>query len=417
MTNFKRYLINERLSNVIWRSIQVFGKSAITLLIFFICAKVLSPYDFGIYNYLLSIIFLLIVICDFGISTAVSRYTTEYNLTDRIKYKSILTSSTIIVSILALFLSIFAILAGKYILTDKFYYIWYILPLVLLVPISSIYDGIYRGLKKFKQSSIIFIFSSITSLAFIYPLITRYGLIGALVAQDIFYLILVICLGYGYRDFDYKIDKYVIKEILSYSFLIGLANIGYFLYTRMDVVVLGKMGYIEELGYYEIINKIFLLLLAPLNLFSTVLAPDSTRDFISKNYTKIKERLFKESLFIFIIGLILSLFIFISSPYLFKNFLPEYNTNLLLNILNLIIFLLPFRYLSTYVSIGYITPMGFVKIITINLILFGLINVILDILLIGYFGFIGVVYATLISQIAYFICLGFFAYYKIKNLN
>jgi hypothetical protein len=39
-----------------------FGKQGITFLIFILCARLLTPYNFGIYNYALAIIFFLIIL-------------------------------------------------------------------------------------------------------------------------------------------------------------------------------------------------------------------------------------------------------------------------------------------------------------------------------------------------------------------
>ena len=99
----------ETVHNLTWRILQVFGKQGITFLIFILCAKFLVPYDFGIYNYSLTIIFFLIMFGDFGISTATSKYVAEYNIKDKEKLKSVLFNSGLIIlaiSILATILTI-----------------------------------------------------------------------------------------------------------------------------------------------------------------------------------------------------------------------------------------------------------------------------------------------------------------------
>src|SRR3989344_477957 len=70
----------ETIHNFIWRSMQIFAKQGITFLIFILSAKLLTPYDFGIYNYLLAIMFFLIMFGDFGISTATSKYVADFNI-------------------------------------------------------------------------------------------------------------------------------------------------------------------------------------------------------------------------------------------------------------------------------------------------------------------------------------------------
>src|SRR3989344_2031084 len=141
----------ETINNFIWRSLQVFGKQGIIFLIFILCAKLLIPYDFGIYNYVLAIIFFLIIFGDFGISTATSKYVAEYNLTDKEKLKGVLFNSGIVILGLTIIITVLTLIIGPFYLKDKYLYVLYLLPLVFLAPMTSLYDGIYRGLKKFKQ--------------------------------------------------------------------------------------------------------------------------------------------------------------------------------------------------------------------------------------------------------------------------
>jgi len=145
----------ETIHNFIWRSLQVFGKQGITFLIFILCAKLLSPYEFGIYNYVLAIIFFLIIFGDFGISTATSKYVAEYNVTDKKKLKSVLFNSGIIILGLTLLITLITITIGPWYLKEKYVYVLYLLPLIFLAPMTSLYDGIYRGLKRFKSLAII----------------------------------------------------------------------------------------------------------------------------------------------------------------------------------------------------------------------------------------------------------------------
>src|SRR3989344_6964083 len=179
-----KYLAHkETIHNFIWRLLQVFGKQGITILIFILCAKLLAPYDFGIYNYVLAIIFFLIMFGDFGISTATSKYVAEYNVTNKEKLKSILFNSGIIILGLTIIITIITLIFGELYLQDKYIYVLYLLPLVFLAPMTSLYDGIYRGLKKFKQLAVISLIIGVLSIIFVYILIKQYGLIGALISQ------------------------------------------------------------------------------------------------------------------------------------------------------------------------------------------------------------------------------------------
>ena len=75
--------------NLIWRGLQVLGKQGVIFAILILAAKLLDPYTFGVYNYILAIILFLVMFGDFGISTATSKYVAEYNATDKNKLKSV----------------------------------------------------------------------------------------------------------------------------------------------------------------------------------------------------------------------------------------------------------------------------------------------------------------------------------------
>ena len=99
---------------------------------FILCAKLLTPYDFGIYNYVLAIVFFLIIFGDFGISTATSKYVAEYNVTDKNKLKAVLFNSGIIILILTVIITILTLIIGPWYLKDKYVYVLYLLPLIFL---------------------------------------------------------------------------------------------------------------------------------------------------------------------------------------------------------------------------------------------------------------------------------------------
>src|SRR3989344_2280392 len=98
---------SEILKSLMWRSLQIGSKYGILLLIFILAAKYLSPYDFGVYNYLLAVAFFLIIIGDFGISFAASRYVAEYDSLDREKMKLVFFNSFILIFFISLILILF----------------------------------------------------------------------------------------------------------------------------------------------------------------------------------------------------------------------------------------------------------------------------------------------------------------------
>lgn len=408
-------LHKETIHNFIWRLLQTFGKEGITFLIFFICAKLLDPYTFGIYNYVLTIIFLLVVFGDFGISTATSKYVAEYNVNNKNRLKSILYTSLLLILGLTITVTILTLLFGKYFLGDKYIYILYTIPLIFLMPLSSLYDGIYRGLKKFKQLAIISLLIGIFSLGFVYILIKQYGLVGALISQNLFYLILVLGLGIGYKEFNLKADKIVMKKIFYYSLIIGFANIAFLLYTKIDILILKQFDFIVEIGYYEIVNRLFLALSIPTMILGQVIAPDIIKDLICKRYSIVRKKLIKSIPIFIFLGIFLSIILYLIFPPIIKIFLPEYYTKDFLMILTILLFYFPIKLYANFLVNGFITPGGYAKIIIISGFIVGVLNILLDYIFVIKYGFIGIFFSTSLVYLIHTLILGIYLYTKLLS--
>src|SRR3989339_341375 len=327
----------ETIHNFIWRSLQIFAKQGITFLIFILCAKLLTPYEFGVYNYALAIIFFLIMFGDFGISTATSKYVAEYNATDKNKLKLILFNSGIIILGLTIIVTILTLIIGPGYLQDKYIYVLWLLPLVFLAPMTSLYDGIYRGLKRFKQLAIISLILGFISLFFVYFLIKQYGLVGALVSQNLFYFILLLGVAFGYKEFHLKWNSEIMKNIGKYSIIVGIGSVGLFLYTRIDIIFLGTYNFINEIAYYEIINKILLILLLPSTIISQIISPTITKYYELKQFSKIKDKFKKYFLFSLLLSLIITFLVFVFYKPIISLIFPQYDLKLLSIIFNLML--------------------------------------------------------------------------------
>jgi O-antigen/teichoic acid export membrane protein len=385
----------EVIHNFMWRALQAFAKQGVTFLIFILCAKLLTPYDFGIYNYTLAVIFLLIMFGDFGISTAISKYVAEFNETDKEKLKLILPNSLFIIIIFAGGIAAFTLLFSRLFLGDKYGYIIYVLPLLFLAPISSLYDGVFRGLKRFKELAIISLLVSIPSVFFVYFLVRSFGLVGALVSQSLFYFILVLLLSFVYKNFHFQIDKKIIKMILSYSFAIGISSIAYFLYTRVDILILGYFGYVKEIGYYELVTRSFELMFLPFALFAQVISPSITVYFARKDYSMVREKLYFFMRLIIPLAIIVAILFYFIAPQIIKVFLPEYYTAEMFTVVAILSFLVPTKIWGVFQTQSFIVATGYAKIVAITTLIGGILNIIFDIIFINWIGFEGVFLVTL----------------------
>jgi O-antigen/teichoic acid export membrane protein len=218
----------ETILNVFWRGLQLVVKDGVSFIIFILAAKFLIPYEFGVYNYVLAVIFFLILFGDFGISTAASKYVAEYQATDPEKLKYVLFNAGLVILVLTILVAAGTLLLGPYFLKDKYLFVLYILPMIFLAPMTSLYDGIYRGLRKFKLLALLSTSVSLLSLCFIYFLIRKYGLTGALISQNLFYFFLFLTLAFGYRDFLFKVNREILKSVGFYALIIGIIHVAPF---------------------------------------------------------------------------------------------------------------------------------------------------------------------------------------------
>ncbi len=394
----KKHIVS--IENLFWRFLQVAGKQGVSFTIFFITGYFLSSSEFGIYNYIFSVIFIFLLISDFGIAISTSKYVTEKKSINDISYKNIFISILLVMIILSFISSFILLFLNRFILKEYKIYTNYLVFLLFLIPLTSLNDGIYRGLKRFKILSIVSLFSgAITILSSIF-LIKLYGITGALLSNVILYLanfiILTLC---NLENISLKIDKKIIISILKYSILIGIANLGIYLFTKADIFILGQYGFLSEISYFEISNKLFMLLSIPFTVFSDVLAPNVVNNNILDKANIIKSKFKIYVIISFIIGIIISVLLYFFIPFIINVFYSQYNVNLFYVFFNSMLIILPFRIVGSILVNGFLIPLNFAYLTTVNNVIFGVINIILNIIFIYLFGAIGVVISTVLLGI------------------
>ena len=405
----------ETILNVFWRGLQLAVKDGVTFVIFVLAAKLLSPYEFGVYNYVLAVIFFLILFGDFGISVAASKYVAEYQVTNPEKLKGVLFNAGLVILVLTILITTATLLYGPRILKDKHIYVLYILPVVFLAPMTSLYDGIYRGLKQFKLLALLSTGTSVLTLGLIYYLIQKYGLIGALLSQNLFYLLLFLVLAFFYRDFVFRLNRKILKSVGLYALMIGIIHVSAFLYTRVDLLVLGYYDLIIEIGYYEIVNKVLMIMQLPFLVYAQVQAPNMVASYCRDGSAAILGKLTLYIKYATALSALLTILIGLIVPWVLKHFLTEYYLPSVIMILYIFLFLFIFQNVSNLVGNTFIISTGHARINMVNIIIFGILSLILDILFVHCFGFMGIAYAKLIAMILGSISLIMLYQYTLKK--
>lgn len=401
--------------NFIWRCVQTFGKQGTSFFLFIIATYLLSKENMGIYNYVFSALYLLTIFADFGISTATSKYVAEYNVVNKDKLKRVLFNTSFIVFLISIVVTILAIIFGPGWFGEYNKYLVYILPLVFLSPLTSLYDGIYRGLKRFKELAIISLIAGGISLVIAYFGTKTLGLTGALLTQDAMYLIYAIILAIRYREWVPKLDKKVILDIGKYSLAFGVATLGYYLFSKVNVLIMGKYGLLEEIATYELLNKIFTFYILPFTILGQVLAPYITEAFTLKKYSKVKNVFLKSLLYFGILSLIFVPVTYFGTKFAVSMLMPQYDTALLAMILLPVTITYAKNVFGAPINSGIIVSTGHAGIMTILNIVAGGTNVLLSIWAIKQYGFMGVIWVTLIVQVFFSIILNILYFNKLSK--
>jgi O-antigen/teichoic acid export membrane protein len=385
----------ETIAHFIWRSLQLVSKEGVSVIIFFVAAKLLDPFTFGIYNYVLAAVLFLAVFGDFGISVSASKYIAEFDVTAPERTGLVLANAGVMIIALTCVITLITLFLGETVFKENYVSVLYALPLVFLIPATSLYDGIYRGLRRFPSLAKISLVAGLFALGLVYPLVRLFGLSGALLAQNLYYSLLLLGLAWSYRDFHLRFAKSVLRNIASYASIIGIIYISFFLYTRVDILVLGAFGHIVEINYYEIANKFIMIITFPFLAFAQIKAPR----IVACYHTQTREALlgtFRRYLrHAFVTACLLSAGMAIVIPLALRWVLPAYNTIAVLVIAYLFLVIYLFDVVANFTGNTFIISTGHAKINMVNLVVFGIANVVFDILFVYLFGFMGVAYAKL----------------------
>jgi len=407
----------ETIHNFCWRSLQMFGRYGVIAIIFFAAAKFLTPEDFGLFNYLRTVFFLLMIFCDFGLSYAVSKFVTEYKVCRPEKLNSIAFTIAIFSFGIAAIISVVVTIFGKMVFRGNYLYILYMLPYLFLMPLTDILDGMYRGLKDFKKPALISSIVGLVSIGISLFLISRYRLVGAIWSLNIMYLLLLLFYCGFQRNFKFEFDKSVLVEVLKYALVLGVGVMGGFLYSRASILILKHFGYVVEIGYYGLIDTIFQILFLPFGILGQVIAPNTTAYIVVKNVTEIKNKMEKYITLCAITGVAMSVLLYFGIPVIIKNFLPRYNTADFLLIMNILLISLPFYIWGAILNQGFVAPAGFARISVITTLICGILNVVFAWAFINFFGFLAVFWVLLGIQSANVLIITVYFYIKVGSVK
>jgi len=392
----------------------------------------LGKEQFGIWA-LVSIIFGLFSVLDFGTGIAFVKYFSEYHTKkDMDSFNRTLMVGFVFVGIMMLLLNLGAFILKEQIL--NFFKIpsplrevttFVFLGSCIIFGIYktfSIFTSIINGLQKMEITNSILAISSILHAVGVFlVLFLGLGLKGLLINQAVKYFIIITSSILFARKligtFDLRLKKFNlkdIKELVDYGFKIQLSNLANVVNLQTDKTLIGYFISLVSVSIYEIGQKISLFFQMIVGMLLSALVPAISELDAEGKSEKILLLYEKGNKYLFALTFPIALFIVFFSENIIKVWVGNgFNDSILVTQLLIIgVTVNMLTGIGTSIVRGIGEPIYETRYALISLVL----NIALGLLLVHYYGFWGIILATPISVIIgsiYFI----WSFHKIYNLS
>ena len=375
---------------------------ALQFIVMLYAARLLSQQSFGKFSFAISLSFIAVILADLGINTLLVREISR-NKSLASKYFVNAFSTKILLSIIALLIVVLVLNALSY-PSDTREIVYIISLFTILSTFTELFYSIFRAFEIMLYDAFLKILRMvILAIAAIYVLFKGYGVVVFsymfILAEAIIILVAFAVALTKFIKIKMEIDLSFIKALLKKALPFGFAFIFGSIYFFIGSVILSKIRGDAEVAIFSAAYNIILALLFIPTVYTNAIYPVLSRYYHqSKSELKLLyERSFK---YLYIIGIPISTGIFMLSEDIL-NFLygAKYAASAIaLQIISLYLFLKFINFLLGIV-LSSIDKQG--KRMLGQGITAGL-NIILNLLLIPFIGFIGAAIATLITEIFLF---------------
>lgn len=396
--------------------------SFLTLIFNILAANYFGPDNFGIFTLLQTFLIISVIFASLGIPGSVARYYTYYKNIDNKKFKGFVFFSLIVPLISSLIVGILLFLLSNFLsnfFNLPYFFSSFLKIISFLIPIkvlSSIFENYILGEKKYFHR--VFSYNIINKIALLIGIFLIiyfkleliyliYTFVFSILLQ--FSYILIIILINKKKIFIKGKKEIIFKEWIKFSLPLFFIGLVIFFYNWADKLIIAKFLNETELGIYSVAFSIAMFLSIFRNNLAVIFTPIISQKVASKKYKEINFLYKKSNNWIVSLSIpIFFVIIFFSKNIISILYNKEYiNAYLPLSILSLGMLIKLMLGLNRELLISY----GKSKIIFLNNLFAIILNITLNLILIPYFGIIGVAIATSIS----FIVENLYLYLKVKK--
>lgn len=405
--------------NILKQTSWLFLAQSLTRIISFFyiiyLARILGVEDFGLFNVALAYFSIISSIADFGFN----RFLIREVASDKSKAAEIVWNVCMLrLTLASLLFAVFAVILYS-LDPDKMRVTLVLLASLAILPqaVALTLDGIFVGIQKLQFSAISLLLASLsTTLAGLYLVGRGFGTIGAVNAlifgQTVYVLALLFFLKRHHILSLSHVRLSTLKKVIIGSLPYGILSVLGLLYFRIDAILLSYLRGSFETGLYGAAYKFLEAVIFIPTAFSYALFPVMAK-LHEDNPLQIKKLYFKSLKVMGILGLLVLSGYLLIIPTLIKIFLPSYILSIpALVILSLAI---PFMFIHTpsvqvlLSTDKYLKPVVLLSFLTLSF------NIVLNLIFIPLYGFIGASMITVASEISSFVV--FFLLVKNKILD
>lgn len=292
-----------------------------------------------------------------------------------------------------------------------------ILAVFALIPhsVSLTLDSVLIAKQKLNLSGIGWFILSLANALTGFLLIEKgYGVFGPIIALTLSQLIYLFALLYfaKIKTLVFSTSMNKIKEIVNGSLPYGILGVLGLVYFKIDILLLSYLKGVEETGLYGVAYRFLEAIIFIPNAVSAALFPVMAR-LHGSGSADLKKIYIQSSKIMLLATVPIMIGFFFVLPYFIKYFLPQYLPSIAaIQILTLAI---PFMFIQVpainvlFSSDKYLKTIIFISFFTIAF------NIILNLIFIPKYGFIGASWITVVSEVTTFIIFFFLLQKKVFN--
>lgn len=262
-------------------------------------ARWLEPAAYGLVPLTLTIIAVFGMFANFGIGLSTSKHISEYYPTDKSIVGSIMQAGLVLKIILGLAVSvacfIFAEKLAAFMNSPK------LVPLLKIAPVAIFFSSllefsksIFQGFQKFKFVTLASFLQSLTAAVVALGLVyLGYGVIGAIIGFTVsFVIVSFITTGIVFWSFYRKLPRahaIMYGKVFNYSIPLLISFVSYFIYTKLDILMVGYFVNSAEVGFYSIAQKTMTTMLMPVVALGTTVTPMVVSLYAEKNLNQLRQ--------------------------------------------------------------------------------------------------------------------------------